>query len=70
MSSKMISKNEKSQKSNIWIKKEQLSPLLLLNQPYSLRLHCGHLEDAFVQSDLQYVHLSQERNHNMSLSME
>ena len=29
-----------------------------------IHFHLGHLADAFVQCDLHYVHLSQERSHN------
>ena len=32
-------------------------------------LHLGHLVDTFVQSDIQEVYLSQDRNHNISPSI-
>ena len=36
----------------------------------NLHIHLGHLADTFFQSNLQSVHLSQERKHDISPSME
>ena len=37
MGSELKSKNENSQQSNVWIKKEQHAPLLLLKQPHTVQ---------------------------------
>ena len=50
---------------NISLKKPKCDILLI-----HLQLHLGHLADILVQKDLQYyVHLSQDRSHNISPSI-